>query len=160
MEAHWPRTPVTHFIHRGVVTVKKTSAVPKTVNRYLASVSEPARSTLKRIRQAIRSTAPAEATEVISYGIPMYKYKGMLIGFAAYPNHCSLFLDTSSLLKMFKDELSRYKTSKGTIRFPTDQPLPATLIKKIVKARVAQNDQKKTRQSFAPFQSPSCHHPR
>jgi uncharacterized protein YdhG (YjbR/CyaY superfamily) len=124
--------------------VKKTSVVPKTVNQYLASVSEPARSTLKKVRQAIRSTAPAEATEVISYGIPMYKYKGMLIGFAAYPNHCSLFLATSSLLKMF-NELSRYKTSKGTIRFPTDQPLPATLIKKIVKARVVQNDQKKPR---------------
>ena len=125
--------------------MKKTSAVPKTVNRYLASVSEPARSTLKKVRQAIRSTAPAEATEVISYGIPMYKYKGMLIGYAAFPKHCSLFLATSSLLKMFKDELSRYKTSKGTIRFPTDKPLPASLVKKIVKARAAENDQKQDR---------------
>lgn len=125
--------------------MKKTSVVPKTVNQYLASVSEPARSTLKKVRQAIRSAAPSEAIEVISYGIPMFKYKGMLIGFAAFPKHCSLFLATSSLSKMFKDELSRYKTSKGTIRFPTDQPLPASLVKKIVKARVGQNDQKKTR---------------
>jgi uncharacterized protein YdhG (YjbR/CyaY superfamily) len=123
---------------------KRTTA-PKTVDEYLAAVPEPARSTLKKVRTAIRSAAPAEATEVISYGMPMYKYNGMLIGFAAYPKHCSLFLATSSLLKMFKDELSRYKTSKGTIRFPTDQPLPASLMKKIVKARVAQNDQKKPR---------------
>jgi uncharacterized protein YdhG (YjbR/CyaY superfamily) len=121
--------------------MKKKSVAPKTVNEYLASVPEPARSTLKTIRTAIRAAAPAEATEVISYGIPMLKYKGMLIGFAAYPKHCSLFLATSSLLKMFKSELTRYQTSKGTIRFPTDKPLPASLVKKIVKARVAQNEQ-------------------
>ena len=125
--------------------MKKTSVAPKTVNQYLASVPQPARSTLKRVRQAIRSAAPAETTEVISYGIPMFKYKGMLIGFAAFPKHCSLFLATSSLLKTFKDELYRYKTSKGTIRFPTDKPLPANLVKKIVKARAAQNDQKQER---------------
>ena len=77
--------------------------------------------------------------------MPMYKYNGMLIGFAAYPKHCSLFLSTPSLMKMFKDELSRYEILKGTIRFPTDKPLPASLVKKIVKARVAQNDQKRGR---------------
>ncbi len=125
--------------------MKKKSVAPKTVNEYLASVPEPARSTLKTIRTAIRAAAPTEATEVISYGIPMLKYKGMLIGFAAYPKHCSLFLATSSLLKMFKSELTRYQTSKGTIRFPTDKPLPASLVKKIVKARAAQNEQKQDR---------------
>jgi uncharacterized protein YdhG (YjbR/CyaY superfamily) len=125
-------------------SVKKKSAIPKTVNEYLAAVPNPARSTLKTIRTAIRAAAPAEATEVISYGIPMFKYKGMLIGYSAFPKHCSLFLATSSLLKMFKSELARYQTSKGTIRFPTDKPLPASLVKKIVKVRVAQNDQKKT----------------
>jgi len=125
--------------------MKRNTAIPKTVNEYLAAVPEPARSTLKNVRTAIRSAAPAEATEVISYGTPMFKYKGMLMGYAAYPKHCSLFLATSSLLSMFKDELSRYQTSKGTIRFPTDQPLPASLVKKIVKARVAQNEQKQGR---------------
>ena len=125
--------------------MKKNPAIPKTVNEYLAAVPEPARSTLKNVRTAIRSAAPAEATEVISYGIPMFKYKGMLMGYAAYRKHCSLFLATSSLLEKFKDELLRYQTSKGTIRFPTDQPLPASLVKKIVKARVAQNDQKQGR---------------
>ncbi len=123
----------------------KRTAARKTVDEYLAAVPEPARSTLKEVRAAIRAAAPAVTTEIISYGIPMYKYKGMLIGYAAFPKHCSLFLATSSLLKMFKDELSRYKTSKGTIRFPTDQPLPASLVKKIVKARVAQNDKKQDR---------------
>ena len=123
----------------------KRTAAPKTVNAYLAAVPEPARSTLKKVRAAIRAAAPAETTEIISYGMPIYKYKGTLIGLAAFPKHCSLFLATSSLLKMFKDELSRYKTSKGTIRFLTDKPLPASLMKKIVKARVAQNDQKQDR---------------
>jgi uncharacterized protein YdhG (YjbR/CyaY superfamily) len=125
--------------------MKKTTVVPKTVNEYLAAVPEPGRSTLKKVRQAIRSIAPAEATEVISYGIPMFKCKGMLIGYAAFPKHCSLFLATSSLLKKFKNELSRYQNSKGTIRFPTDKPLPASLVKKIVKARIAQNDEKHSR---------------
>jgi uncharacterized protein YdhG (YjbR/CyaY superfamily) len=121
----------------------KKNSVPKSVEEYLASVPEPARSTLKEIRQAIRSAGPAKATEVISYRIPMFKYKGMLTGFAAFPKHCSLFLATSSLLKQFKSELSRYEISKGTIRFPIDKPLPASLVRKIVKARVAQNDQNK-----------------
>jgi len=69
----------------------------------------------------------------------------MLMGYAAYRKHCSLFLATSSLLEKFKNELSRYQTSKGTIRFPIDKPLPASLVKKIVKARVAQKDQKQGR---------------
>jgi len=125
--------------------MKKKSAIPKTVNQYLAAVPEPARSTLKEVRAAIRAAAPAETTEIISYGMPMYKYKGTLIGFAAYAKHCSLFLATPSLLKLFKDELSRYEISKGTIRFPIDKPLPASLMKKIVKARAAQNDQKQDR---------------
>jgi uncharacterized protein YdhG (YjbR/CyaY superfamily) len=125
--------------------MKKSAVIPKTVNEYLAAVPEPARSTLKKVRAAIRTASPAETIEVISYGMPMYKYNGMLIGFAAYPKHCSLFLSTPSLVKMFKDELSRYEILKGTIRFPTDKPLPASLVKKIVKARAAQNDQKQLR---------------
>ena len=121
----------------------KRSAVPKTVNQYLATVPEPARSTLKKIRAAIRAAAPAETTEIISYGMPMYKYKGTLLGFAAFPKHCSLFLATPALLKLFKDELSGYEILKGTIRFPVNEPLPSSLVKQIVKARVAQKDQKK-----------------
>jgi uncharacterized protein YdhG (YjbR/CyaY superfamily) len=134
-----------HINQWSVLRMKKRTAIPRTVNEYLASVPEPARSTLKKVRAAIRSAAPAEATEVISYGMPMFKYKGMLIGIAAFTKHCSLFLATSSLLKRFKNELSGCQTSKGAIRFPADQPLPASLVKKIVKARVVQNDQKQDR---------------
>jgi uncharacterized protein YdhG (YjbR/CyaY superfamily) len=132
------------LIHQwGDVVVKKTSKIPKTVDEYLASVPEPARSTLKKVRAAIRSVAPPEAIEVISYRMPMIEYKGMLMGYAAFSRHCSLFMATGDMLNHFASELEPYETSKGTIRFRIDQPLPASLIKKLVKARVAQNDKKK-----------------
>jgi uncharacterized protein YdhG (YjbR/CyaY superfamily) len=121
------------------------SAVPKTVDEYLAGVPQPARSTLNKIRAVIRSVVPPETTEVISYRMPMFKYKGLLIGFAAFSDHCSLFPMGSSALRGLEDELRPYSRSKGTIRFPLDKPLPATLVKKIVKARLAQNEQKKSR---------------
>lgn len=89
------------------------------------------------MRAAIRSAAPREATETISYRIPAFKYKGILVWFAAFSDHCSLF-PTASVIAEFKDDLKRYSTSKGTIHFPLDKPLPVTLIKKIIKARVAQ----------------------
>lgn len=118
----------------------KTTA--KTVDEYLAGVPEPARATLNKIRAAIRSAAPPEANETISYGIPAIKYKGVLLWFAAFSDHCSLF-PTASVIQTFKSDLKRYSTSKGTIKFPTDKPLPAALIRKIVKARVAQMEGKK-----------------
>jgi len=118
--------------------------VPKTVEDYLAAVPEPARSTLQRVRAAIRSAMPADATEAISYGIPAFKYNGPLVWFAAFSNHCSLF-PGASVIKAFKNELKGYKTSKGTIHFPVDKPLPAALVKKMVKARLAEKAQKKPR---------------
>ena len=120
----------------------KSGPAPKTVDEYLAKVPEPARSTLKKIRATIRSAVPRETTELISYGIPMFKYKGLLIGYAAFANHCSLFPMGSSLLKKFSSDLKGYALSKGTIRFAVDKPLPPTLLKKFAKARVAQNEQK------------------
>ena len=122
----------------------KASAAPKTVDEYLARVPEPARSTLKKIRAAIRSAAPADATQVISYGIPAFKYKGVLVWFAAFSKHCSLF-PTASVIEIFKNELKDFSTSKGTIKFPTDKPLPSALVKKMVKERVKQVDSKKPR---------------
>jgi uncharacterized protein YdhG (YjbR/CyaY superfamily) len=115
------------------------------VDEYLAGVPEPARSTLNKVRAVIRSAAPPEATETISWQMPMFKYKGLLIGFAAFSNHCSLFPMSSSVMAAFKNELKDFSTSKGTIRFPVDQPLPAALVKKLVKARVAENELKKRR---------------
>jgi uncharacterized protein YdhG (YjbR/CyaY superfamily) len=113
--------------------------VAKTVDEYLANTPEPARSALKRIRAVIRSVVPKETTEVISYGIPMFKFNGMLVGYAAFKNHCSLFPTGSGVLDQFEKELSEYRTSRGTIQFPPDKPLPDALVKKIVKARVKEN---------------------
>jgi len=120
------------------------NGAPKNVDEYLECVPEPARSTLNKIRAAIRSAVPPEATETISYRIPAFKYKGVLVWFAAFSNHCSLF-PSASVVEAFKNELKGFSTSKGTIHFPTDKPLPTALVKKLVKARVAQNESKKRR---------------
>ena len=129
---------------------RKRSSTPKggraikTVDQYLAAVPEPARSTLSRIRAAIRSAAPSEATEVISYGMPAFRHKGVLVWFAAFSDHCSVF-PTAAIIEEFESELKGYTISKGTIQFPADKPLPAALVKKMVKARVAQIENKKPR---------------
>ncbi len=113
------------------------------VDAYLAGVPEPGRSTLERVRAAIRKAAPAGATEAISYQMPVVRYKGALVGFAAFTKHCSFFPMSAALVAQFAEELEGYSTSKGTIRFPLDRPLPARLIRKFVKARVAQNEARK-----------------
>jgi uncharacterized protein YdhG (YjbR/CyaY superfamily) len=113
------------------------TTTPTTVEEYLATVPQPARGMLEKMRALIRSAVPPEATETISYKIPAIRYKGMLLWFAGFSEHCSLF-PTAAVIQAFKDELKGYKTSKGTIHFPLDKPLPAALLKKIVKARVAQ----------------------
>lgn len=121
------------------------TASPTTIDEYLENVPEPARATLNKMRAIIRSAVPPEATEAISYGMPAFKYKGPLVGFAAFNQHCSLFPMNSSLIETFAEELKDYPTSKGTIRFSIDKPMPAALVKKLVKARIAQNEQKKPR---------------
>ena len=115
------------------------------VEEYLESVPEPARTTLNKMRATIRSVVPPETTEAISYGIPSFKYKGALVGYAAFSDHCSFFPMDGSLVETFKDELAKFPTSKGTIRFPVDKPLPTALLKKLVKARIADNERKKQR---------------
>jgi uncharacterized protein YdhG (YjbR/CyaY superfamily) len=94
----------------------KGKGAPKSIDEYLAGVPEPARGTLNKIRAAIRSAVPPETTETISYGIPAFKYKGTLVWFAAFSNHCSLF-PTASVIEAFKNELKGFSTSKGTIHF-------------------------------------------
>ena len=120
--------------------MQKGKAVAKNVNEYLAGLPEPARTTLKRVRAVIRSVVPVETTEVISYGIPTFKYKRGLVAFAAFKDHCSFFPMGSSVLDAFKEELKGFRVSKGTLHFPLDRPLPAALVKKIVRARIAQNE--------------------
>lgn len=121
------------------------TAVAKDVDEYLARVPEPARSTLNKVRAMIRSAAPREATEKISYGMPSVQYLGPLFAYAAFTKHCSLFPMSAALIVEFKDELKGFKTSKGTIQFPMDKPPSSTLVKKLVRARVAQNEAKKSR---------------
>ena len=122
----------------------KASGTPKSVDEYLASVPEPARGTLNKIRAVIRSAVPPESTEVISYGMPAFKHKKVLVWFAAFSNHCSFF-PTGVVIEAFKSDLKGFTTSKGTIQFPTDKPLPTALVKKLVKARVAQSESKSQR---------------
>ena len=119
----------------------KPDRAPENVEEYLASVPQPARRTLKKMRAAIRSAVPREATETISYRIPAFKHHGILVWFAAFSDHCSLF-PTAAVIEAFKRELQGFSTSKGTVHFPLDKPLPLALIKKIVKARVSQRERK------------------
>ena len=121
----------------------KGVAPPATVDEYLALVPEPARTTLSKVRTAIRSVVPPEATEAIGYRIPMFRYKGGLVAYAAFTRHCSFFPMSLAVMRTFQNELKAYRTFKGTIQFPLDKPLPATLVKKMVKARIAEKDRKK-----------------
>lgn len=125
---------------RAGAAAMRGKAGAQTVDEYLAGVPEPARSTLNRIRAVIRSVVPAETTEVISYGIPTFKYKRGLVAFGAFSNHCSFFPLGSSVLDSFKEELKDFRVSKGTLHFPLDKPLPAALLRKLAKARIAQNE--------------------
>jgi uncharacterized protein YdhG (YjbR/CyaY superfamily) len=123
-------------------SASKSTIVPKNVDEYFAGIPEPSRSTFTKMRAAIRSAVPPQAAEVISYRIPAFKDNVVLVWFAAFSKHCSLF-PTAAVIEAFKDELKGFSTSKGTIHFPTDKPLPTALVKKLVKARVAHNEKKR-----------------
>jgi len=100
------------------VSKNKTS---NDVDKYLASVPKQARASLEKLRKGIKATAP-KAEEVISYRIPIYKYNGMLVGFAAFKNHCSFMVMSPPLMNEMKEELKKYSTTTGTIHFPFDKP--------------------------------------
>lgn len=110
-----------------------------TVAGYLAVVPKDARAALAKLRTAIRAAAP-KATEAISYQIPAYKHHGLLVGFAALKDHCTFHVMSPKVMHAYAAELKGYKTGKGSIRFPADKPLPAALVKKLVKARIAENE--------------------
>jgi uncharacterized protein YdhG (YjbR/CyaY superfamily) len=122
-----------------VRTIPK-SLLPKTVDEYLESLPVDVRSVLTQLRKTIKSTAP-KAEEAISYGMPAYKYHGALVYFAAFNNHCSFFPGSSQVVKVY-EELKSFKTAKGTIQFTIDKPLPGTIVKKIVKARMKENEER------------------
>ena len=122
------------LLENNMSTYKK---VFKTVDEYIASFPKNAQSILEELRQAIRESAP-EAEEAISYQMPAFKLNGILVWFAAFKNHIGFYPKTSAI-EAFKEELSDYEASKGTIRFPLDRPIPFDLVKKIVKYRVKEN---------------------
>lgn len=100
---------------------------------------EPARTTLGILRERIRAAAPKDATECILYRMPAFRWQGPLVGYAAHSNHCGFYVMHGTLLERFASDLKKYTTSKGGIQFPLDKPLPAALVKKLVKARAALN---------------------
>jgi len=116
-------------------------APAKTVHEYIDSAPEPGRAALKKMRATIRSVLPREATEVISYKMPAFKHGKVLVWYAAFKDHCSLF-PTAAAMEACKEELAGYTTSKGTVRFETDKALPIALIKRLVKVRLQQSEGK------------------
>lgn len=109
------------------------------VEAYLAALPEAQRAALEKLRRTIKAAAP-DADEVISYRMPMFKHHGPLVGLAAFPNHCGVYVMSPAVMDAHNDELKTYDTSKGTIRFPASKPLPAALVRKLVKARIAENE--------------------
>jgi len=123
--------------------VKPAKDSAEGVEEYLARVSEPAQTTLRKVRASIKAAVPRDATEGISYGMPAFRHNGALVAYAAFKNHCSFFPMQASLIDAMRDELKAYRTAKGTLQFALDKPLPAALVKKMVKARVAENEARK-----------------
>jgi len=113
----------------------------KTIDEYIAACPGDIQVTLQKLRRVIQEAAP-DAREVISYSMPAFKQNGILVYFAAFKNHIGFF-PTSSGVSTFKKELAAYETSKGTVRFPLDKPVPYGLVAKIVKFRVQENINKK-----------------
>jgi uncharacterized protein YdhG (YjbR/CyaY superfamily) len=108
------------------------------IDKHLARIPEPQRSTLQSLRESILEVIP-EAEEVISYGFPGYKLDGKIIcGFDAFKNHCSFFPHSSLVIPELEHELRNYKTSKGALQFAVDKPLPKTLVRKLIKTRLRQ----------------------
>src|SRR5258708_2897748 len=112
---------------------------PRTIDDYLALLSDEKRAALLRLRKIIKAAAP-KAEECISYQIPAFRLNGrMLVSFGASASHCAFYPMNSSTVANHKDELKGFKSSKGTIRFQADNPLPTALVRKLVRARIAEN---------------------
>ena len=112
---------------------------PATIDEYLARVSPDQRALLQKLRKTIRTVAP-KVEECISYGIPAFRLNGRsLVFFGAWANHCSFYPGSSKTLKNFRHDLKDFRVTKGTIRFSPDKPLPTALVKRIVKARIAEH---------------------
>ncbi len=114
---------------------------PATIDQYLVDIRKDQRAALERLRKIIKAAAP-KAIETITYRVPVFKHNGMLVGFGAAKDHCAFYPCDGGTVMKFKKELKNFETSKGTIRFQPDKPLPVALVKRIVKMRLAENDAK------------------
>lgn len=110
----------------------------KTIPEYFAALPPAHRRALQALRKTIKALAP-KAEERISYGIPIFHLDGMLVGYGATTNHCAFYVMSGTALAKHKAEVARYDTSKGTIRFQPDEPLPVALVRKLVRTRLAEN---------------------
>jgi uncharacterized protein YdhG (YjbR/CyaY superfamily) len=120
----------------------KQGTPARTVSEYLSVLPPAERRMLKKLRATIKDAAP-KAEERISYRMPLYFYLGYLVGFAAFNNHCSFFVMSYKVLGMFEKELKPYRKATATLHFTAEKPLPVSLVKKIVKARIEENEMKK-----------------
>ena len=110
------------------------------VDAFLVALAPEMRAALENLRRAIRAAAPG-AEESINYGVPAFKYRGRpLVSFGAAKNHCSFYVQSLAVMEAHRDELASYDTSKGTVRFEPDAPLPGALVAKLVQARMAETD--------------------
>jgi uncharacterized protein YdhG (YjbR/CyaY superfamily) len=110
------------------------------VDAFLAALPPETSAALENLRRAIRAAAP-DAQESINYGVPAFKYRGRpLVSFGAAKGHCSFYVQSPAVMDGHRDELASYDTSKGTVRFPPDKPLPGALVAKLVRARLAETD--------------------
>jgi len=115
-------------------------APARDVDDYLATVPDEARATLEKLRKTIRAAAP-KATEAISYGVPTFKHQGRpLVGIGATKSHCAIYVMSPNVIRAHAAELEEYDTGKGSVRFPASKPLPAALVRRLVKARIAENE--------------------
>jgi uncharacterized protein YdhG (YjbR/CyaY superfamily) len=120
------------------VRVAGTTAA-KDADAFLAKVPADKRAALAKLRKTIKAAAP-KATELINYGVPMFRLDGKnLVSYAAAENHCSFYVQSPAVMRAFAAELKEYKQGKGSIQFAADKPLPAALVTKLVKARIAEN---------------------
>jgi uncharacterized protein YdhG (YjbR/CyaY superfamily) len=127
--------PVNYSLLGKYMTTSKKSF--KTIDEYITTFPKNVQAILKEFRRAVREAAP-NSEETISYQMPAFKQNGILVWFAAFKNHIGFFPKVSAI-EAFKDELSDYELSKGTIRFPLNKPIPYDLVKRIVMFRVKEN---------------------
>lgn len=127
-------------MRRGERSSPRSRSKPKTIDDYIAAASPEQRTVLEKLRRTIHAVAPG-VEEGISYGLAGFKLNGRpLVYFGAWANHCAFYPGSSVLTKKLQAELKHFETSKGTIRFTVDKPLPVTLVRKLVKARIAENE--------------------